>query len=154
MSAKLKASFDDPAHGWVCLTIECGEHSTAIIASSTPSDSLSDLITGLGNLFLCEGEARIVWHYGRAETELRFLRAKDVIKLEVWYFEDHLRDYGRGEKELEVSGGFEEICLPFWRALRSLQGRFSADELTARWHRPFPSKEIDVLTKAIKDKAQ
>ena len=152
MSAKLKASFDDPDGGWVCLTIECGEHSETIIASYTPGDSFLDLTDGLYNLLQYDCEARIIWHEEPAETELRFIRTKKVVRLKVWFFQDHRRDDGRGEKEFEASGSYEEICLPFWRALRSLQGRFSANELTARWLRPFPWKEIDDLTKAIKDR--
>jgi len=62
----------------------------------------------------------------------------------------HRRIARSGEKELEITGSYEEICVPFWRALRSLQGRFSAEELDARWHRPFPWKDIDQLTSAIK----
>jgi hypothetical protein len=33
--------------------------------------------------------------------------------------------------------------------LRNLQGRFSAKKLDARWHLPFPRKEIDILMTAI-----
>jgi hypothetical protein len=47
---------------------------------------------------------------------------------------------------------YEETCAPFRRVLRSLQGRFSAKELEARWHHPFPWKEIDLLTITIKEK--
>jgi hypothetical protein len=151
MNQKLKVSFDDPEHGWVCLTINCGDESAAIIASYTPSDSFLDLTNALYDLLHYDGEATVVWHEEPAETELRFFRTKELVRLEVWIFFDHRREPGKGEKEFEVSGSYSEICLPFWRALRSLQGRFSADELGARWHRPFPWKEIDLLTKAIKD---
>jgi hypothetical protein len=47
MNQKLKVSFDDPDHGWVCLTINCGDDSAAIIASYTPSDSFLDLTNAL-----------------------------------------------------------------------------------------------------------
>ena len=83
---------------------------------------------------------------------MRFSISGEEVKLEVYIFSDHRRDYGRGERELEITGSYEEICVPFWRALRSLQGRFSAEELDARWHRPFPWKEIEILTAAIKEK--
>jgi hypothetical protein len=36
---------------------------------------------------------------------------------------------------------------------RHLQGRFSNDGLEARWHRPFPGNEIDLLTRAIMEKS-
>ena len=153
MNQKLKVSFDDPEHGWVCLNINCGDTSATIIASYTPSDSFLGLTNALYDLLHYEGEATVVWHEEPAETELRFFRTKDLVRLEVWFFFDDRRDYGRAKKEFEVSGLYEEICLPFWRALRSLQGRFSNEELGTRWHRAFPWKEIDLLTKAIKGKS-
>lgn len=149
---KLKVSFDDPEHGWVCLKIDYGDKSASSIASYTPGDSFLDLTNALDSLFHYGGEAMVVWYEGPGETELRFFCTKDMVRLEVWFFLDHRRDYGRGEKEFEISGSYEEICLPFWRALRSLQGRFSNEELEARWHRSFPWKEIDLLTRAIKER--
>jgi hypothetical protein len=47
MDQKLKVSFDDPDKGWVCLTIEYGVDSAAIIASYTPYDSFLDLTNAL-----------------------------------------------------------------------------------------------------------
>src|SRR5215813_10657582 len=128
MNQKLEVSFDDPAHGWVCLTINCGDKSAAITASYTPSDSFLNLTNALYSLLHYEGEATAIWHEEPAETELRFSRLKDLVGLEVWSFFDHRRDDGKGERVLAVSGSYEKICLPFWRALRSLQGRFSNEE--------------------------
>ena len=149
----LKASFDDPQHGWVCLKIDCGDESASIIASYTPSDSFLNLAKALSHLLHYEGEATVVWHEEPAETELRFFRTKDLVRLEVWSFFDYRRGCGRGEKGFEVSGSYEKICLPFWRALRSLQGRFSNEELEARWHRSFPWQEINLLTREIEGKS-
>ena len=85
-------------------------------------------------------------------TELRFSGSGGMVRMEIYFFHDYRRLAGSGEKELEITGSYEEICVPFWRALRSLQGRFSAEELDARWCRPFPWKEIDLLTTAIREK--
>src|SRR6266511_221684 len=152
MKQKLTVSFDNPEHGWVGLTISQGEESLKIIASYTPSDSFLDLTNALYNLLYYRVGGAVTWHEEPAETELRFSISQEDVELEVYSFSDHRRDYGRGERELAITGSYEEICVPFWRALRSLQGRFSAEELDARWHRPFPWKEIEILTAAIKEK--
>ena len=39
----------------------------------------------------------------------------------------------------ETEGSFSEICVPFWRALRNLESRFSAEEFSRRWGRPLPA---------------
>lgn len=150
MSGRLKASFDDPEHGWVGLTISRDEEVVTIITSYTPSDPFLDLTDALYNLFLYDGAAKVVLHYGAAEYELCFRREGDAVSLEAYEYPGHLRDAGAGERFFEASGSYEDICLPFWRALRNLQGRFSEDELNARWHRPFPSKEIDGLTTLLR----
>ncbi len=134
------------------MTITCGEESISVIASFTPSDSFRDLTNALFELLRYDGEATIVFHEEPAETELRFFRLKEMLRLEIWFFHDDRREDGKGENVLVATGSYEDICIPFWRALRSLQGRFSPEELDARWHRPFPCKEIDLLTKAIREK--
>jgi hypothetical protein len=152
MPDKLKVVFDDPEHGWVGLTISHGEQSVTILASYTPSDSFHELTNALYDLFLYSGEAKAVWHSGPVEYELRFAREGDVVRCEVNEYPDHLRDAGRGTLFFEASGSYEEICLPFWRALRGLQGRFPEAELNARWHRPFPSKEVDGLSALLRER--
>jgi hypothetical protein len=151
MPDKLKAAFDDPEHGWVGLTFSRGGESVTVTASYTPSDSFLDLTDALYNLFLYGGEAKVVWHSGPIECELRFAREGDVVRFEAYEYPDRLRDTVRGRLFFEASGTYEGICLPFWRALRNLQGRFSETELISRWHRPFPSKEIDNLTALLRE---
>jgi hypothetical protein len=46
----------------------------------------------------------------------------------------------------EIQGTFAEICLPFWRALRNLQTRFSGDEFQLRWRHPFPGSGMQKLS--------
>jgi hypothetical protein len=153
MTQKLKVSFDNPEHGWVGLFINYGDNVMSIIASYTPSDSFLDLTNALHGLMYCPIEATVIWHEEPAETELRFSPSGELIMLQVYVFPDRRRRIARsGGKELEIAGSYEEICVPFWRALRSLQGRFSAAELDARWHRQFPWKDIDRLTRAIREK--
>ena len=83
---------------------------------------------------------------------MRFSISGDEVELDVYFFSDHRRDFGNGERKLAITGSYEEICVPFWRALRDLQGRFSYEELETRWNRPWPWKEIGLLTAAVKEK--
>jgi hypothetical protein len=146
----LKASFDDPADGWVGLTISRGDEAVTINASYTPRDSFRELADALYKLFLHEGEAKVVWNEGPGEDEMRFSREGDFVRLEVCGHPGRSREEGRGERLFEASGSYGEVCVPFWRALRSLQGRFTGEELSARWHRPFPSEEVDGLTALLR----
>ncbi len=152
-SSKLKVTLDDPEHGSIYLLISYGEAAATIWASYTPYDSFLDLADGLRHLLIYECSAVVNWSEEPSEYELRFNRKGEVINLEICYYPDHRRNAGRGESVLAAAGTYQEICMPFWRALRNLQGRFTAEELDRRWHRPFPFREIDRLTAEIK-KAQ
>ena len=151
MPDKLKVAFDDPEHGWVGLTISRGSERVTILASYTPSDSFLDLTDALRGLFRYGGGAKAVWHSGSTEYELRFAGEGVVVRFEAYEHSDRLRGAGRGRLLFEASGTYEDVCLPFWRALRGLQGRFPEAELNARWHRPFPWKEIDDLSALMRE---
>ena len=151
MISKLKVTFDDPEHGWIGLSLNCANESVTIIASYTPTDSLLDLINALYNLYLYSGEAKVIWHSGSTEYQFCFCREGDLVGLVAYEYPDHLRHYGRGEEFFKVRGSYEEVCLPLRRALRSLQGRYSCEELNRRWQRLFPSEEINGLTRLLQE---
>jgi hypothetical protein len=152
MHDRLKVAFDNLQHGWVALSISYGDKKVMIIASYTPSDSFLDLTNALHGLLQYEGQMTITWHEEPGEFDMRFLQRGKVIRLEIVGYPDHGRGSIDGEIALDISGVYEEMCIPFWRALRDLQGRFTAEELETRWHRPFPSKELSLLTEAIRNK--
>ena len=149
MSNKLKVAFDDPHDGWVGLKLSYGSETTGVIASYTPYDSFLALVDALYNLFLYEGEWRVVWNEAPGEREFVFRRTGNLVYLELVEFPDHRREL-RAEHQLKASGSYEEVAIPFWRALKNLQGRFSAEELQDRWHRAFPSKELEGLTSMLR----
>jgi hypothetical protein len=126
--------------------------SWTINASSTPSNSFLDLTNALHGLLQYEGRLTITWHEEPGEFEMRFSRREKVIRLEIVEYPNHRRDLVTGGTALDISGIYEEICIPFWRALRDLQGRFTTEELDGRWLRPFPSQEISLLTDAIRNR--
>ena len=147
---KLKVAFDDPGDGWVRLTVSAGSEAVVIIASYTPYDSFLDLVNALYNLFHYDGEAKVIWNAGPVEYELQFAKTGRLVSLAVLEFPDRRRGQHAGQASFIASGSYEDIAIPFWRALRNLQGRFTADDLNARWHRPFPWKEIDNLTLVLR----
>src|SRR5262245_41058686 len=106
MKQKLKVSFDNPEHGWVGLTISQGEESLTISASYTPSDSFLDLTNTLYNLLCYRVGGIVTWQEEPSETELRFSISREVVELEVYFFSDHGRDFGRGERELAITGSY------------------------------------------------
>ena len=144
----LKVVFDDPADGWVGLKLSQGNEVVEVIASYTPYDSFLDLIEALYNLFRYEGDCKVIWNEEPKESEFRFRRNGSVVSLDVLEFPDHRRVL-QPTSRFKTTGSFEEVALPFWRALRSLQGRFSVDELNVRLHRNFPQKEMEGLTSIL-----
>lgn len=150
MCEKLRVEFDDPSDGWVSLTLTLGSRQVTMIVSYTPHDSFLDLIDALHNLFLYDGERKIIWNGEPIEYELQFARSGGLVSLEVFAFPDHRRGIKPATSLLRAKGSYDEVAIPFWKGLRDLQGRFTAEELSARWHRPFPAKETDDLTAILR----
>ena len=150
MSTKLNVAFDDPADGWIELKLRSGNAVINIVASYTPYDSFLDLINTLYNLSLYEAESKVIWNEEPVEYEMHFGRVGNVVSLDVVEFPSHIRDLQQAATRFKASGTFEEVALPFWRALRDLQGRLSVEELRARWHRDFPVQEMEGLTSILR----
>ncbi len=77
---------------------------------------------------------------------MHFCRVGEIITFQVLLWPDSGRKSFQQNKVFSTSGNYAEIYLPFWRALRGLQGRFSVAELEERWHNPFPQRELNALT--------
>ena len=147
--ALIKANFDDPNDGWVGLSLQSSSAAVEIVGSYTPGDSFLELIRALDVMFHEGGERTVTWYEEPQETDLCFFGRLTRVQLTVRRFRDRRRTKGGGDVLLDVTGSFEQVCRPLWRALRSLQGRFTQQDLEARWHREFPSDELDKLTRAI-----
>src|SRR5206468_9446488 len=102
MRDRLKVAFDDPGDGWVGLKLSRGGEMAEIIASYTPYDSFLDLVNALYNLFLYEGEWRVIWNQEPVECELRFHRTGNLVSLELVEFPDHRRELQRAESRLKA----------------------------------------------------
>jgi hypothetical protein len=150
--SKLKAFFDNPDAGWVMLTIRFEGGSLDIVASHI-YDCFSHLTNALHRLLVEQGEVIVTLQGEPIEYDLRFVRVGSNISLAIERFPGPQRNrHSRSQVKLllSVSGTYDEICLPFWRALRALQGRLSEEELKVRWREPFPTQELSALTAAIR----
>lgn len=146
---KLKVTFDGPKAGGVWINLQSAAQSVSISATYI-YNGFFPLVDALSRMWTAPGEATVCWQCEPSEVEMRFRREAEIVSLEVVWFPDGRRSiFTESEPDLSASGSYEEICLPFWRALRSLQGRFSVSEFEERWHGSFPTQELASLMRLL-----
>lgn len=147
--SKLKVTFENPDAGTVWLTLASGSKSVAISATYI-YNSFYQLADALHRLRVAPSQATVAWMCEPSEYEMQFRHEADTIGLEVVWFPDRERSvFKPGQVEMSVTGTYDEVYLPFWRALRELQGRLPVANFEARWRAPFPSRELDLLTTVL-----
>jgi hypothetical protein len=151
MSKPFLVSFNSPQSGWMSLSLKAGEQSLVAAVSHTPDDSLSALIEAL-RATLDEGAHSITvkWNCEPDELDFEFRSEADRASLRVLHFPDHRRTKGSSRTLFSATGPKLELCLPFWRALRSLHRDIETDEFDRNWRRPFPETEMKHLTEAVR----
>lgn len=145
---KLKIRFDEPEHGWIALTIGAGEEPFHVVATYVPFDCISEMAVALNQLLSNEPRATVRMGDGPIEYEMSFNVRDNQIKVEISIV---TRAWGGTERQF-LFGFTEEYgqtLIAFWRALRELQGRYEPAEYQRRWHQPFPTRELEVLTERI-----
>jgi hypothetical protein len=148
MTNKLVVTFDDPEHKWIGLSITHGAN-TVDIVPSYPGRPMHDLINALDPRSGSQQQI-VTWDEEPVQCDMEFTYNQDGVRMTIREYPDHRRSCDTGKETFVVTGSYEQICLPFWRALRSLQGRFPPEELDQRCG-GFPSHELDKLTEAIKN---
>src|SRR6266436_161875 len=135
LGSKLRVQFDDPQHGWMTISIRSDASLVTLTVSSVVYHTLDELVEGLHALATgdCSRCVRIMEE--PTVCELQFKRESVPIGLRVCRrtSRDHCQTL------FETESSFSEICVPFWRALRNLESRFSAEEFSRRWGRPLPA---------------
>lgn len=151
MKEAFRVSFNSPQSGWMSLSLEAKEQSTVAAVSHAPDDSLRALIEGLRAL-LEESSHRVTvkWNCEPDELDFELTGEGDRASLKVLHFPDHRRTKGTGRPLFSLTCSKLELCLPFWRALRSLHRDIETDEFDRNWRRPFPAAEMQQLTEAVR----
>ena len=145
----MKVRFEDPKNGFIGLKITYERKELYVLGSYCPRNSLVDLAGTLKGLLEIPMESVVIWNEEPTEYEMRFSRTQQQISLTIDCYPDSRRSIHHYDRVFTMQGSYETVCIPFWRALRDLQGRFSAEELTKRWHSDFPFDQLNQLTAAI-----
>lgn len=146
--SQLHVTLGGPEAGWMLLTIRNGKQWLEIYVSAI-YPSLFTLAEALLSLLTVQGEQIVTWTCEPAEYDMVFVRNGDTVGLNIRAFPDSRRSKFVRNSVLAASGEYSEICLPFWRALRGLQGRFTESELSERWPGRFPDQILSTLTATL-----
>ena len=147
MPDPFRVRFDPPTVGSLPVTLTASGDSLSFIASYTPYDSLSDLVTALIAIVLTDSvDSSVCWNTEPVEYEFRFGTDASDITLHVIHWPNSTRARENSQSVFTVRGSRMEIVLPFWRALRQLES-----QATTRWEwqHPFPDRDMHKLDKHI-----
>ncbi len=149
--SRFKVRFAQVKNGWAQVLFQVGEEEYERWFSYIYGHSFARLCEVLRALADEEKvETNVVWMAEPEEHEMRFFKADENIKLEMWCFESTGRDIANPpELEFAVSGTYDEVCLPFWRGLRMLQALYSKADFKERWRGEFPTRELALLTERL-----
>jgi hypothetical protein len=148
----IHVQFEEPEHGWIKLSIGSGESSFEGFMSCVPYPSSWETLTALSLMLQGADQATATWFAEPVTYDLRFKREQDRVLLELIEFPDNQKRTSQERKLLSATGSFDEICRPFWKAIRDLQGRFSDEELSRGWQQEFPREAIERLTRLMREK--
>lgn len=156
-SQPLRVSMESPQSGWMSLSLKAGEENFLMAASYAPYDSLRDLIEGLSALLTGSEGMTVRWNCEPEEFDFRMTVNDDGDRVAfkvIRYAGHRRRQEGDGQTVFSLHGSKIEVCQPFWRALRDLQRRASTDVFESNWKRKFPRRELQQLTRLIREKAK
>ena len=149
-TAKLKVQVSYFDAGGLGLTLDAADAAEPLaLWVSYVYNSPGQPIEALGGLLLpapATAGYRVLLPDEPDETELHFQGHGAGVALTARAFADGKHRAKTGRELLRLSGSYAEICLPFWRALRGLQGQYPPAKLDRRWHRAFPSRALNQLT--------
>ena len=146
--SKLSVTFGDPEFGWINVNLRFGTETFSMEASDV-YNAFFPLVATLLQLHSAPGQNIVNWTVEPTEYDMHFSRIGEAVTLDIIKWPDSSRNSFRQEKVFSAAGSYAEICLPFWRALRGLQGRFSAADLEKRWQNSFPQRELNALTAVL-----
>jgi hypothetical protein len=150
----VKIAFDNLRNGWVDFKLESeGEIIIQDSFSYTPYYSFFDLVDVLDFFNDCKRnlDKSVVFSTEPYEYEFLFKQRGEEVQLKVLGHKDDRRT-DNFDCIFSIHGSYKEVCIPFWRGLRGLQSKYDPQELEEAWNSPFPSAELDELSKTIKAK--
>ena len=148
--SRFKVRFGDPEPGWMNVALLDNDVDLiSFTASHIYYPSLSSLTLALLTMRDPRGQSLVHWMLEPAEVEMIFSKIDEAVTLEITRYPDDARPLEESVADLTFTGSYNEVCLPFWRALRNLEGRYAPEELAMRWESPFPHHDLAVLTERL-----
>ena len=149
MSNILRVHIEEPISGWLPITVVANDATLSFVASHTPYDSLSDLVTNLIAIVRSDSGYRSVrWNTEPGEYEFQFTTEADSTLLTVIQWPDARRNREDSHNVLVIRESRNEIVRAFWRALRRLE---SQSTKMWNWQHPFPTSEMRKLEQNLQD---
>lgn len=154
MTEKFRVVFNSPQSGFMSVGLGAagGEYATAVACG--PYDSLRDLATALARLARGEAASAVVrWNCEPDELDFRFTADGENLSLAVVYYPTHRREERASETVFAATGARREVCAAFQEVFARLRADAETDEFARNWRREFPGRELEELTKSIREHA-
>jgi hypothetical protein len=147
---RLHVILSSPHDGWIEVTVGTEKTEFAEAVSYTPNDFITGLVKAV--CLLMEGQDGLAVASCEPTTyDFRFSKETDTEKcqFDIVGFPDWHRHEHSGEVVFSFRASKEEVVLPFWRALRNLEGRIAASEYRDAMRREFPSPCLQRLSRLL-----
>ncbi len=147
MTQGLIVALGIPEDRWIRLRIEHGREVFNDHVSAAAGDCMTLLAEALSAISVAPGEYVVDLLLEPQAVEVTFSRseASDGARLTLQLFPDNSKNRHRGKTLVDCTVDIVHLCLTFWRAFRSLEGRVSADAYRRGWGYAFPRRSIDNL---------
>ena len=149
MSEQLRVSLESPQSGWMSVRLLAGAGQFLAAFGHAPYDSLRDLAEVLSSLAAGGGGGVVRWNAEPPEYDFVFTAEGEGAALRVLRYPDHRREPNSAQAAFEHACTRAQLCLAFWRELRSLRERAGTDAFEQNWRRAFPEREYQKLSAAL-----
>lgn len=134
--------FGQPEHGWLPVMITSGEFILDFDASATLGDTVADLVQTL-LLITQQVDASVNWFLEPLEYRFEFrVELAEEVRLTIY----ELVESSKPELVFSRQASYDDIVLPFWRALQKLN---LTDFDGVRWH-ALPFEKLQKLKTLVK----
>lgn len=133
--------------------LKAGQESFVTAVSHAPYDSLRDLIKALSAMLDGKNSATVKWNLEPEEYDFELRRMdNDAVQLSVMRYPNHRRLKSQSALVFShTAASPQDICEPFWKALRELHRDINVDEFDKNWRREFPEALMQELTRRLRE---
>lgn len=147
----MKVKFENLEQGWIDFEIKDNSYVILSDRISYISNSLSDLVDSLYQLSIKNiFETKIIFLAEPFAYELCFYKRGESIELKIFFIENYVNQRNYRILKYEIKGNRKNIAIPFWRALRGLQSKYTQEEFNKLWQADFSYQKLEKLSMVIK----